>query len=291
VYPHSEIIIHLRTISSNRPHPAAHNSTIHHICRLPFVMTHSFVAVADDVIAIFFWVDSPGLIVWNWKTSNMLVVSFQLPLFRFTTFIRKKYVTDREQDRLPPGIWDFSFLSNRAFILTSRAGTGSIEIYSFENNPSITVPTHIASLQLPALQPDVELVLFSTHSGPFTTLPSRDHPVGPLGEHKPFTNALESRIHAMCVQYNLGGAGNLDRLSRFFIFIKNQSLLRFVEEYKEHVNVDDMDLDDNGCRIPRTSSAKRVLWQEWGLDESRFMSFASQFRWLRFDTVITVMYD
>jgi hypothetical protein len=39
-------------------------------------MTNSFVAVAEDVLAIFFWIDSPGLIIWNWKTSEMIVVSY-----------------------------------------------------------------------------------------------------------------------------------------------------------------------------------------------------------------------
>lgn len=75
-FPQSQIQIHLMTISSHKPHPEAANAVIVHTCTLPFVMTNSFIAIAEDVLAIFFWIENPGLIIWNWKSGNLLVVSY-----------------------------------------------------------------------------------------------------------------------------------------------------------------------------------------------------------------------
>lgn len=66
----------MMTISSHRPHPEAANPVISHTCGLPFVMTNSFIAIAEDVLAIFFWIENPGLIIWNWRSGKLLVVSF-----------------------------------------------------------------------------------------------------------------------------------------------------------------------------------------------------------------------
>lgn len=65
----------MMTISSHKPHPEAANPVITHTCGLPFVMTNSFIAIAEDVLAIFFWIENPGLIIWNWKSGIPLVVS------------------------------------------------------------------------------------------------------------------------------------------------------------------------------------------------------------------------
>jgi len=63
------------TISSHKPHPEAAHPVINHTCNLPFVMTNSFIAIAEDVLAIFFWIENPGLIIWNWKSGKPLAVS------------------------------------------------------------------------------------------------------------------------------------------------------------------------------------------------------------------------
>jgi len=63
------------SISSHTSHPEAANPVITHACSLPFVMTNSFIAIAEDVLAIFFWIENPGLIIWNWKSGKLLVVS------------------------------------------------------------------------------------------------------------------------------------------------------------------------------------------------------------------------
>lgn len=205
---------------------------------------------------------------------------------KLLTLTRVQYVTD--YGRLPAGIWDFSFLSNRAFILTSRSGNGSIEIYSFENGPEEPTPDHVASLHLPPLQPNTELALFSTHTGPFTTVPANpEYRKGPMGEDKPFTSSPQSRIHAMCVQYHLGGVGNMERRARFFLFVKNEYLMSFVDKHKQErrkraERLDDpLELDADEIALPKLCAAK-MLWDSWGYDNSRFMAYGMQFRWLRF---------
>lgn len=75
VFPQSQIQIHIMTISTHKPHPEAAVPIISHSCGLPFVMTNSFIAIAEDVLAIFFWIENPGLIIWNWKSGKVLVVS------------------------------------------------------------------------------------------------------------------------------------------------------------------------------------------------------------------------
>ena len=75
LFPQSQIQVHLMTISSHKPHPEAAHPVINHTCNLPFVMTNSFIAIAEDALAIFFWIENPGLIIWNWKAGTLLAVS------------------------------------------------------------------------------------------------------------------------------------------------------------------------------------------------------------------------
>jgi hypothetical protein len=177
--------------------------------------------------------------------------------------------------------------------LTSRAGNGSIEIYSFENTPNDPVLNHVASLQLPQLQPDIDLDLFSTHTGPFTTIPSDpEYKRGPLGEDKPFTVSPLSRVHAMCIQYHIGTTTNVnaERRARFFFFVKNEYLMRLVAVHKAEYGVqasnydldDPFELEDEITIRPEKTPVRRMPWEEWGINNSRFMPYGMQFRWLRF---------
>jgi len=228
-------------------------------------MTNSFIAIAEDVLAVFFWIENPGLIIWNWKSGTLLVVSpIGILIERMRIDIPPKYVTD--YGHLPPGIWDFSFISNRAFILTSRDLGGSIEIYSFQNPPTEPALTHVASLCLPALRPTITPALFSTHSGPFTSHDSSSANCEALKE-KPFAISKRSRIHAMCIQYHIAG-GTLDRRFRFFFFVKNDFFLKLVDE---HQNGEDQ--HENSPRV--------LIWEDWGVENTRFMAYGMQPRWLR----------
>ncbi|KAH7925961.1 hypothetical protein BV22DRAFT_1194726 [Leucogyrophana mollusca] len=158
--PPGDLRIHLRTLSTNAPHSGARVPVLH--CAVPFPITGAFIQIVDDVVGMLFWAepDGPRIILWNWVTGREIV--------------------DQTNSQLPPGTWDFSFLSSRAYMLTCATGHGSIEIFTFSGGedesqpPSNSAPkssppplVHVASLKMPPLQPDVHLVNFQTHTGPF----------------------------------------------------------------------------------------------------------------------------
>ena len=66
----------------------------------------------------------------------------------------------------------------------------------------------------------------------------------------------------MCVQYHIAG-GTLDRRFRFFFFVKNDYFLKLVDEHQYG------------------KPPKVLSWQEWGVDNTRFMAYGMQPRWLR----------
>lgn len=71
----------------------------------------------------------------------------------------------------------------------------------------------------------------------------------------------------MCVQYHITG-GTLDRRFRFFFFAKNDFFLKLVEEYQN-------------SEPQRASFPRILLWEDWGVENTRFMAYGMQPRWLR----------
>jgi len=160
---------------------------------------------------------------------------------------------------LPPNTWDFSFLSNRAYMLASCAQQGSIEVYSFQSSSESTESssvgsTHVASLMLPDLQEDIMLAHLSTHTGPF-------HAKCDPG--KVFTTSLDpriSRIHVVTVQYT----GLYDFHPRYCFFLHNRTLLSYIPS-----------------KAP-SGSAVTVPWKEWGPKHTRFFAHHTPYQWLRY---------
>lgn len=68
----------------------------------------------------------------------------------------------------------------------------------------------------------------------------------------------------MCIQY-LSAGGHLDRRFRFFFFVKNDFFLKFVRE----------------GQAQRLNSPMVLDWEEWGVENTRFMAYGMQPRWLR----------
>lgn len=71
----------------------------------------------------------------------------------------------------------------------------------------------------------------------------------------------------MCVQYHIVG-GVLDRRFRFFFFVRNDFFLKLVDEHQ------------NGG-VQHVTPPRLLFWQEWGVDNTRFMPYGMQPRWLR----------
>jgi hypothetical protein len=68
-----QIHINLRTISTNATHPQASVPVLHHDTQ--YAISNAFIQIVDDVVGMFLWTFGPRVIIWNWKTGNLLVVS------------------------------------------------------------------------------------------------------------------------------------------------------------------------------------------------------------------------
>ncbi|KAI0795917.1 hypothetical protein C8Q75DRAFT_744368 [Abortiporus biennis] len=231
-----QIQISLRTISTNKQHPLASKAEL--IGQVPLHVNSCFIQFVQDVVGMFFWVDGPGLMIWNWHTGELVVRALQSELHH--------------------GTWDFSFLSSRAFMLTTIGGSGSIEIYSFSGHAithedgSLVPPAHAASLRLPDLKDPYEIRKFSTHSSPFLG--------GNISRGKPFTTSQENRVHLMSIHYGAQGP-------RFHLLIKNDFLLSHVPPNFAYQD---------------QSKAVTKQWSEWGVKNSRFLEHNVSFKWLRY---------
>ncbi|KAF9817917.1 hypothetical protein IEO21_03111 [Rhodonia placenta] len=138
------IKLHLRTISTNAPHPLAKQAGF----SVPISWIHSncFIQIVDDVVGMFCWVHGPALFIWNWHHAELLIslAGLQLPL----------------------NVWDFGFLSNRAFMITSMHGP----VKDGKGPHS-----------------------FATHSGPYIHKPMPG---------KPFEADRTARVHLMALVYD-----------------------------------------------------------------------------------------
>ncbi|KII84882.1 hypothetical protein PLICRDRAFT_179210 [Plicaturopsis crispa FD-325 SS-3] len=225
--PSSDMRIHLRDMSNNTTHPEASQPTLV-IPNIQSSASNSFISVVDDVVGVYAYELGPRLIIWNWKTGVTLV--------------------DCSSDMLPPQTWDFTFLSARAFMVTSVNIPGRMHVFSFTSTPG--KPKCCAVLHLPPLQQDVELDYLATHTAPF-------HAYCPRGV--PFTTSRESRIHVLSMQY----VSREGTHPRFILFLHNRTLLRYVDS-------------------PLCEEEVDIPWDAWGPRQSRFLTQHAPFEWLRY---------
>lgn len=66
------IKVYLHTISTNKTHPDASEAVL----TAPALQQPGvcFVRIVEDVIGLFFWLQNPGLIIWDWRTGVTAVV-------------------------------------------------------------------------------------------------------------------------------------------------------------------------------------------------------------------------
>ncbi|KIK36486.1 hypothetical protein CY34DRAFT_811252 [Suillus luteus UH-Slu-Lm8-n1] len=230
---HTEV--HMRTISSNIKHPEASSPVLRTLTLS--TMTNAFIQIVDDVIGMMFWMEleRPHIIIWNWKTGQTLV--------------------DHDGDDLPSHISDFSFISNRAYMITRGINGGSIQVFTFgENEHEIT---HVASLSLPPLKSRSHLVHCAIHTGPF---------VAKCLPNTPFWTNQDERIYVLSVQYIQVDPDIPSARPRFFLFFKNSTPLRYIQRYREQ----------------RETSSIEVPWEEWGPRECRMLNHQVPYQWLRY---------
>ncbi|KAG1834914.1 hypothetical protein DFJ58DRAFT_821238 [Suillus subalutaceus] len=226
--------VHIRTISSNVKHPEASSPVIRTLTQS--TMTSAFIQIVDDVIGMMFWMEfeNPRITIWNWKTGQILV--------------------DRDGDDLPSHISDFSFISNRAYMITIRTDGGSIQVFTFGEKQHEIV--HVASLSLPPMK-STHLVHCTIHTGPF---------VARCLPNTPFWTNQEERMYVLSVQYVQVDMNVPSARPRFFLFFKNNTPLRYIRKYREQG-------ETNPLEVP---------WEEWGPRESRMLHHQVPYQWLRY---------
>ena len=197
----------------------------------------------------------------------------------------------QDQISIPLGTWDFSFISNRAFFVTSCHGSGSIEIFTFEEDDTATSApdsrsqplqqsrtntgtnckvAHVTSLSLPPIHPHIQVSTLHTHTGPFMARPPAN---------KPFSNSNEERLHVLAIQYLNPNSDALMRQIRFCIFLKNNVLEGYVKRHKtERKDADDA----TEATTEHVAEGIAVPWDRWGRENTRYMLHHwSPFDWLR----------
>ena len=238
----TDIRVHLRKLSTGAvaPHPAAKEPVL---CRRALGPVHGcMIQIVEDVVGMYFWIPLHGVLIWNWMTGEELVVRF-VAFFRITQIYLVQFI---QEDQAPDRIWDFSFLSPRAYMVTTLKDGGEIRIYSFGSRP-----THVATLHLPTPHPNRALFELTTTTGPFLASP-------PAGS--PFSLARTTRVHVFTLHHDPGV--HRERWQPACFVVHNQTLMRYVDEYREGVAMD-------------------VPWEEWGPTGTRFFLLAFGFQWLR----------
>ncbi|KAG1718629.1 hypothetical protein EDB19DRAFT_1794606, partial [Suillus lakei] len=229
------IEVYIRTISSNVKHLEASSPVLRTLTS--FAMTSAFIQIVDDVIGMMFWmeIESPRITIWNWKTGQILV--------------------DRDGDDLPSHISDFSFISNRAYMITRGVDGGSIQVFTFGEDQHEII--HVASLSLPPLRSRTHLVHCAIHTGPFVARCTPD---------TSFWTSQEERLYVLSVQYIQVDPDVPSARPKFFLFFKHSTPLRYIRKYREQ----------------RATSPFEVPWEEWGPHESRMLHHQLPYQWLRY---------
>ncbi|KAI5999068.1 hypothetical protein EDD15DRAFT_2571644 [Pisolithus albus] len=236
--------LHVRTLSTNEVHPEARSPTLRMSVLLP--VTGAFMQIVDDIVGLWYVIELelPHITMWNWKTGKVIV--------------------NRSTFCVPLKTWDLSFISSRAFFVTTGQKSGTIEIFTFDVHRPKSNVTHVASLQLPVINPHIRVIGFSTHTGPFLARP-------PSG--RPFVAANEERIHVFSVRYVHPNPDTVRRQMRFCMFLKNSTLERYIRKYESRSGA-----GGEGSAVPLA-----VPWEEWGTEDTRFMVHQwNQFEWLRY---------
>ncbi|KAI0073893.1 hypothetical protein K474DRAFT_1602520, partial [Panus rudis PR-1116 ss-1] len=216
------ITVHLLSLTTLRPHPLALSPQL--TLTTPFHIASCFIQIVGSTIGMFFWQHGPALVMWDWKSAERI---------------------------LSVGLneaWDFGFLGEKTFMLTSLREGGGIWVYSLKYKYNLK-PTLVAVLQLPRLKPGVTLTHFQTHSSPFLGGEMDGFP----GRTSNDCETLDENHTEHGERTNGSNGGGTKRGGR-----------KGVSE------------GESGW------SAREVPWEEWGEEGTRMLPGWTHFRWLRY---------
>lgn len=197
--------------------------------------------LADDVVAVLLSSGYARLLLWNWKKGFLISVSETPP--ENNPSLNLIQDSARDNYGLPEQTRDFSFISTRAYILTTLDLNGTIQINSFESEEGFH-PITVANLVLPDTQGPVKVRNVATHTAPFEV---------PAPSSTFFTSP-NSRLHVISIQY----VTNHESF-RYCLFVHNRTFLSYLGE-----------------------TALTVPWDDWGPHHTRLFVGQVPFTWLRY---------
>ncbi|KAL0954928.1 hypothetical protein HGRIS_003861 [Hohenbuehelia grisea] len=223
------VALEIRSLSTASQHPEAIRRQ--HPFFIPFtpdgvskVCEDVVMQITGNLLAIILTMqeDCWRTMLWDWTDGSLL-------LDRTTTWHEEILV-----------------LSPTAYIITSVAGQGSIDIYSLRvtDDSSRLASVHVGSLSLPPINSDAQLVWFSGHLSVYPA---------PSQSPQPFLPANDSAIISMVLEYENEPAG-ADFVTE--LHVPSKVFLSYIQDYE--------------C-----SEAMPVLepWNEWGpLDTRMFVT-------------------
>ncbi|KAJ6511000.1 hypothetical protein C8R45DRAFT_1068842 [Mycena sanguinolenta] len=218
-----------RTMSTHEPHPRANQPVFTFLLdRHPIGIF--YIQIVDDIVGIFFPEPAFSFHLFNWRAGFMIAEV-------------------RDEQDVPFLVAEFHLLSSRSYIFAHTEndgfGSGQIDIFTFDGDCPNS-PTIIAILELPPINPEIEITNMIIQAGPFCA----NTISGP-----PFTKSNQNRIYMLLICYDI------TKWCRLFVH------WRWLHSYViDHVR--------------EKTGTTHVPWKEWGPKNSRMLLGANH-QWNR----------
>ncbi|CAA7270554.1 unnamed protein product [Cyclocybe aegerita] len=236
------VTIHPRSISVNAAHPHSRPSPLYFdISPHPEHgngLLKPELQLADDVFTVF--IPVPGvsrLLLWNWRAGLL--------------------VYDSSDQQFPLEACGFDMLRRDAFILARVSGLGCIDVYRF-SPIAPRLPQRLASLRLPRITHNADVMSATIHSGQFQSRPTQG---------KPFMSVPDSRIHVFSLSYRRRNRLRPSSYRFYNLFVRSETFLKYTV------------LEPGVAAIGKVPD---IPWGQWGECETRFMGERMHETWPRY---------
>lgn len=276
----SPFLIHLRSLSENKPHPLAAEC----ILRCPSLFQHHWqgemlgyyvlftIQIYDDLVGCLYQLlplgGSDVMTVWNWRTGQELWVRMRNEASSLILTRNHIQTIDSGDDRY----MDFTFLSRPAVMLCSVV-TPSFKIVTWEpENPSqVTTIT----LGLPPVGDDSEVGRLQCHSNPAPNRRRRSLTSNPYKSSISFVPSSEDRILAFSCTVLLPLINDTDSDLFYMLFISASELEKSISKWLTSARAESVGHETQGDRLLEVSRC----WESWGPEITRWIPDARPFGW------------
>ncbi|KAF9471082.1 hypothetical protein BDN70DRAFT_926265 [Pholiota conissans] len=234
--------VHIRTLSSDDPHPSAQSKCPLEISIPPNIASNKIygpkLEIARNIVMLQFHTAALGnearqlrVLIWDWMSSK--------PLMDISSSSQPGAV-------LPLPHCNIVLLNTEYFLITSSKNNGSIELYQLVRSDTPNAPPiHHATLHLPSIRPHIEVDHIDAKAGPIETRPLR---------HTPFSVNDDDRIHVFSVDYVRWEAEMWWEAMPTIVYVHQRVFTLYCAK---HSNLCDPPLD--------------IPWTEWGPDNVRIV--------------------